>query len=120
MVGSSRLCDHKPLSWIMSVKDLSFRLLTWRIQLEEYDYEVMHKPGAQNSNSDVLSKIDTLKSEANASEEIVEVTKGKILHENYDLILGGHCGMNKTYEAIKMLLLAKYEGRHRRVYEEVY
>jgi hypothetical protein len=32
--------DHKPLMWIMNVKDPGSRLLRWRIKLEEYDYEI--------------------------------------------------------------------------------
>jgi hypothetical protein len=39
--------DHKPLTWIMSVKDPGSRLLSWWIQLEEYDYEIVYKPGTQ-------------------------------------------------------------------------
>jgi hypothetical protein len=34
-------------------------------------------------------------------EEINETMKSKILQESHDSILGGHRGMNKTYEAIK-------------------
>ena len=41
--------DHKSLTWIMSVKDPGSRLLRWRIELEEYDYELVYKPGMQNS-----------------------------------------------------------------------
>ena len=33
--------DHKPLTWIMNVKDPGSRSLQWRIKLEEYDYEVV-------------------------------------------------------------------------------
>jgi hypothetical protein len=29
--------DHKPLVWIMNVRDPGSRLLRWRIQLAEYD-----------------------------------------------------------------------------------
>jgi hypothetical protein len=39
--------DHKPLKWIMNVKDPGSRLLRWRIQLEEYDYEIVYKPGGR-------------------------------------------------------------------------
>ena len=39
--------DHKPLKLIMSVKDTGSRLLRWRIQLEEYDYETVYKPGGK-------------------------------------------------------------------------
>jgi hypothetical protein len=48
--------DHNPLSWIMGVEDTGSRLLRWRLSLEEYDYEVLYKPGVQNSNADALSE----------------------------------------------------------------
>jgi hypothetical protein len=48
-----------------------------------------------------LSRIGTFSKEENDSEEIDEETKGKIFHEYHDSILGGHRGMNKTYEVIK-------------------
>jgi hypothetical protein len=83
------------------VKDPGSRLLSWRLQLEEYDYEVVYKPGSQNSNADALSHIGALNREVSDSEEIDEATKGKILHENHDSILGGRRGMNKTYKAIR-------------------
>jgi len=93
--------DHKPLTWNMSVKDPGSRLLGWHIQLEEYDYEILYKPGVQNSNADALSRIGALAKENSDSDEIGSDTKFKTLKENQDSILGGHRGMNKTYEAIK-------------------
>jgi hypothetical protein len=93
--------DHKPRTWIMSVKDPGSRLLRWRIQLEEYDYEIVYKPGVQNSNADALSRINTL-AEGSESNEIDQDMKVKLLQENHDTVLGGHRGMNKTYEAIKV------------------
>jgi hypothetical protein len=47
--------DHRPLTWIFSVKDLSSRLLRWRLKLEEYEYEVKYKKGSSNTNADALS-----------------------------------------------------------------
>jgi len=82
--------DHKPLTWIMSVKDPGSRLLRWRIKLAEYDYEIVYKPGVQNSNADALSRIGALAEESGDSDEIDSDTKSKILQENHDSILGGH------------------------------
>ena len=48
---------HKPLVWVMKVKDPGFRLMPWRIQLAEYDYEIVYKRGSQNSNDVALSRI---------------------------------------------------------------
>jgi len=94
--------DHKPLTWIMSVKDPGSRLLRWRIQLEEYDYEIVYKPGKQNANANALSRIGTLKGESCTLNDTDADLKAKILHESHDSALGGHRGMNKTYEAARL------------------
>ena len=41
----------------MNVKVPGSRLMRWRIQLAEYDYEIVHKRGSQSTNADVLSGI---------------------------------------------------------------
>jgi hypothetical protein len=50
---------HKPLTWIVSVKDLGSRLRL-RIKLEEYDYEIVFKKGVTYTNADALSRISQL------------------------------------------------------------
>jgi hypothetical protein len=35
--------DHRPLVWIFNAKDLSSRLLRWRLKLEEYNYNIVYK-----------------------------------------------------------------------------
>jgi len=77
------------------VKDRGSRLLRWRIQLQEYNYEIVYKPGVQNSNADALSRINRLAEEGSESNEIDQHMKDKILQENHDSVLGGHRGMNK-------------------------
>jgi hypothetical protein len=48
-----------------------------------------------------LSRINALKKEGSELDEIGADMKAKIIQENHDSILGGHRGMNKTYEAIR-------------------
>lgn len=55
--------DHKPLQWLFSLNDLSFKLLRWRIKLEEYDYKIFYKKGTSNTNTDALSRIKLLTKE---------------------------------------------------------
>lgn len=49
--------DHRPLVWLFSVKDPGSRLIRWRLKMEQYNYEIIYKPGRVNSNADYLSRI---------------------------------------------------------------
>lgn len=50
------MTDHKPLEWLHSVKDLTSRLIRWRLKLAEYDYKVIYKASKMNCNTDALSR----------------------------------------------------------------
>jgi hypothetical protein len=93
--------DHKQLTWIMNVKDPGSRLLRWRIQLEEYDYEIVYRKGSLNTYADALSRIGSLSKEERQGVEPDDDTRKHILYEFHDALIGGHRGMNKTYRAIK-------------------
>jgi hypothetical protein len=60
--------DNKPLT-LICVKEPGSRLMRWRIQLVEHDYE-MYEPGGQNTNADALSGICLLAGEVDGVEEI--------------------------------------------------
>lgn len=49
--------DHRPLTWLMSLKDPNSKLTRWRLKLAEYDYTVIYKKGKQNTNADALSRV---------------------------------------------------------------
>lgn len=51
------ITDHRPLTWLFSIKDPGSRLARWRLKLEEYDYTIEYKPGKINKNADALSRI---------------------------------------------------------------
>lgn len=51
------ITDHRPLTWLFSIKDPGSRLARWRLKLEEYDYKIEYKPGKINKNADALSRI---------------------------------------------------------------
>ena len=50
--------DHGSLSWLMKVKDPTGRLARWALQLQQYDFEIIHRPGRQNGAADALSRRD--------------------------------------------------------------
>lgn len=49
--------DHFALKWIMSLKDPTGRLGRWSLQLQDLDFEIVHKSGPANSNADAISRM---------------------------------------------------------------
>ena len=50
------ITDHRSLVWLHNAKDPTSKLMRWRIRLNEYDYNIVYKPGKANSNADALSR----------------------------------------------------------------
>lgn len=56
--------DHKPL--IYSLTNSNSKIIRWKLDLSEFDYEISYKPGKQNVVADALSRIRT-EDEVNAN-----------------------------------------------------
>lgn len=63
--------DHKPLTWLFSLKEPNSKLVRWRLRLEEYDYEILYKKGKQNTNADALSRVEINTSETSDSQDTI-------------------------------------------------
>ena len=48
--------DHHSLKWLMSISDPSGRLARWSLLVQQYDFEIKHRPGAVHGNADALSR----------------------------------------------------------------
>ena len=48
--------NHSSLSWLMNVKDPTGRLARWALQLQQYDFDIVYRPGPSNNNADALSR----------------------------------------------------------------
>jgi hypothetical protein len=48
--------DHHSLVWLMTYKDASPRLLRWALQLQDFRFKIIYRPGSQNQNADALSR----------------------------------------------------------------
>lgn len=51
------ITDHQPLTFLFGIKDVSSQLMRWRLQLSEYDYNIIYIAGTENANADCLSRI---------------------------------------------------------------
>ncbi len=48
--------DHQPFKWLMESDKLIGKLTRWVLILQEYDFQVVHKPGVANLDVDGLSR----------------------------------------------------------------
>lgn len=48
--------DHKPLKWLLNLKDPSSKLMRWTLKLQEYNCEIEYTPGKENGGADWLSR----------------------------------------------------------------
>ena len=47
-------CDHRALKYLQKLKKHSGRLARWLFELQQYDFEISHKPGSQQVVADIL------------------------------------------------------------------
>eukprot|EP00794_Sanderia_malayensis_P007614 gene7615-8455_t len=50
------ITDHGSLKWLMGIKDPTGRLAHWALTIQQYDFEIIHRPGVSHSNADCLSR----------------------------------------------------------------
>ena len=48
--------DHGSLTWLQNFKEPEGQLARWIEQLQEYHFEIVHRPGKRHSNADSLSR----------------------------------------------------------------
>ena len=60
--------DHRALVWLKSAKHTG-RLERWALKLQEYDYDIVHRPGKSNYVADALSRIPYSDDEAEDGSE---------------------------------------------------
>lgn len=66
--------DHKPLTFLHKTSNPNSMLLRWRLELEEYNYDIQYKPGKINKNADALSRIEI---DSLSEDKILAITRSK-------------------------------------------
>ena len=49
--------DHRPLTYLRTLKFPSPKITRWLLQLEEYDYTIIYKEGKSSFNADTMSRL---------------------------------------------------------------
>ena len=61
--------DHAALSWLRRTAEPMPQLARWLMLIEQYDYEVVHRPGIKHGNADGLSRRPIVTSQQGATDE---------------------------------------------------
>jgi hypothetical protein len=94
-----------PLPGYLMSRILVLDFLRWRLKLEEYEYEVVCKKGSINTKADALSRLHVTEGYHDDHETKLEPTKEEkqvIFREMHNKPVGGHLGMNRTYDRMKL------------------
>ena len=88
--------DHYSLQWLRSMKTENALLHRWAASLEDYEFEVKHRPGKKQGHVDALSRLMVIEEEETrklTEQETREVLKR--MHQD------GHLGLKKTLKAFR-------------------
>lgn len=90
--------DHKALTWLKTIKHTIARLIRWALKLQEYTFDIKHRPGIKHQNCDALSRrpypdqnISQNKNAFSQDDDLLPSEKTEITfiyaNENYEEIL---------------------------------
>lgn len=94
--------DHAALWWLLKLHSPSPRLARWSLTLQQYDFEIVHKPGRLNVLLDILSRM------VNAY-EIVDVTpeQGSLFFEKLRVSQRNDVNINALIQLLEKSELRK-------------
>lgn len=90
------ITDHRPLKWLINLKDPNSKLARWNLFLSSYDFEIIHREGSSHGNVDALSRcncIDATVCSCNTRNFTIEkfftfTEKNDVENKNISLIQG--------------------------------
>jgi len=94
------ITDHRPLVWLFHVSDMNSRLARWRILLQEFEYEIIYKPGSENGNADALSRINLIKNKENMTFEEFMNNNNVYTNNNIEEINENYSEITSDYDIL--------------------
>ena len=51
--------DHSALYYLVSKQELTSKLVRWTLLLQEFEFDILHRPGVQHAVADYLSRLES-------------------------------------------------------------
>lgn len=69
--------DHKPLIYLFTMKNIASKLVRIKLELEEYDFDILHIKGKDNIQADALSRMpfSVIKTMNEQSKQVLAITR---------------------------------------------
>lgn len=83
--------DHSCLPGLLEISKPSRTLLRWRLRLSEFDFNVLYKKGAFNTQSDALSRQGTTAEVEPAQDLDIPCLMVADLHDGAEILTGELC-----------------------------
>ena len=48
--------NHNALQWLMKISEPTGKLARWSLLIQQFDFDIVHRPGVKNGNADALSR----------------------------------------------------------------
>lgn len=86
--------DHRPLTYLNSMCNTNMKLMKYKADLSEFDFDIKYKKGCANTNADALSRMFMI-------ECLDEDERRLLVNENHASPLAGHRSAETTIQRIK-------------------
>lgn len=99
--------DHQALKWLMNLSDASGRLQRWRLRLQPFEYDIVHRPGVKHQAADAMSRLNTTGTDQTDLDDeiptVAAVLKGPMVHQdepNWDIVPYDPTSVQDTAHAV--------------------
>jgi hypothetical protein len=117
--------DHQPLTWLMTHKNPSARLLRWITRLEQYTLRFEYRKGSQHQNADSMSRWPLPDDDEDGTDDFNDIiintiileTETSLMKVEHKLVTNGNCDQFVEFK-VMFIGFRRVNGAHQQACDE--